>query len=253
MFSMGNPWGTMLFHKCLRSHKIGTWRNGHSVFIGKKLSITQEYVVYTSSVTTAWRLIHFSFLLPVLSCCFSSHRAPKIMGFPSGSDGKESVCNAEDPGLIPGSGRSPGEGNGNILVFLPGKFYGPRSLAGYGPWGTKESDLTEWHTHQRTSILPANKSWFVVVVELLSYVRLFVTPRTAACQASLYFIIPQSLLQFMSIELVMLSNHLILCHPLLLLPSIFPIIRVLSSESDLRIRWQSTGASASTSVLPMNI
>ena len=118
MFSMGNPWDTMLFHKCLRSHKIGTWRNGHSVFIGKKFSIIQEYVVYTSSVTTAWRLIHFSFLLPVLSRCFSSHHVPKIMGFPSGSDGKESVCNAEDPGLIPGSGRSPGEGNGfSILAW----------------------------------------------------------------------------------------------------------------------------------------
>ena len=167
MFSMGKPWDTMLFHKCLRSHKIGTWRNGHSVFIGKKFSIIQEYVVYTSSVTTAWRLIHFSFLLPVLSRCFSSHRVPKIMGFPSGSDGKESVCNAEDPGLIPGSGRSPGEGNGNTPVFLPGKFHGLRSLAGYSPWGTKESDLTEWHTHQRTSILAANKSWFVVVFELL--------------------------------------------------------------------------------------
>ena len=111
------------------------------------------------------------------------------------------------------------------------------------------------HIHQRTSVLAANKSWFVVVVELLSYIWLFETPWTAACQASLSFTISRSLLQFMSIESVMLSNHLILCHPLLLLPSIFPSIRVLSSESDLQIRWQSTraSASASTSVLPMNI
>ena len=50
-------------------------------------------------------------------------------GFPGSSDGKESACNAGDQGLIPGSGRSPGEGNGN-LVFLPGVFYGQRSLAG---------------------------------------------------------------------------------------------------------------------------
>ena len=63
------------------------------------------------------------------------------------------------------------------------------------------------------------------------------TPWTAACQASLSFTIPQSLLKFMSIESVMSSNHLILCHPLLLLPSVFPSIRVFSNESTLRIRW----------------
>ena len=48
-----------------------------------------------------------------------------------------------DVGLIPGSGRSPGEGNGNTPVFLPRKFHGQRSLAGYSPWGHKESDMTE--------------------------------------------------------------------------------------------------------------
>ena len=60
---------------------------------------------------------------------------------------------------------------------------------------------------------------------------------SAACQASLSFTISQGLLKLMSIELVMPSNHLILCHPLLLLPSIFPSIRVFSNESALRIRW----------------
>ena len=68
------------------------------------------------------------------------------------------------------------------------------------------------------------------VVQSLSSVRLFPIPRTAALQPSLSFTISQSLLKFMSIELVMPSNHLILCHPLLLLPSIFPI-RVFSNES----------------------
>ena len=63
-------------------------------------------------------------------------------------------------------------------------------------------------------------------VQLLSHVRLFATPWTAAHQASLSITNPQSLLKFMSIELVMLSNHLILCRPLLLLPSILPSIRV---------------------------
>ena len=63
------------------------------------------------------------------------------------------------------------------------------------------------------------------------------TPWTAACQASLSITYSQSLLKLMSIESVMPSNHLILCRPLLLLPSIFPSIRVFSNESALRIRW----------------
>ena len=63
------------------------------------------------------------------------------------------------------------------------------------------------------------------------------TPWTAAHQASLFFTIPWSLLKLLSIELVMPSNHLILCHPLLLLPSNFPSIRVFSNELALRIRW----------------
>ena len=71
----------------------------------------------------------------------------------------------------------------------------------------------------------------------LSCVRLFVNPWTAARQASLSVINSQSPLKPMSIELVMPSNHLILCHPLLLLPSMFPNIRVFSNESALHIRW----------------
>ena len=71
----------------------------------------------------------------------------------------------------------------------------------------------------------------------LSHVRLFATPWTAACQASLSITNSQSLLKLMSIELVMPSSHLIFCRPLLLLPSIFPRIRVFSNESVLCIRW----------------
>ena len=74
-------------------------------------------------------------------------------------------------------------------------------------------------------------------VRSLSHVQLFVTPWTAACQASLSITNSQILLKLMSIELVMPSNHLILCRPLPLLPSIFPSIRVFSSESVLRTRW----------------
>ena len=77
----------------------------------------------------------------------------------------------------------------------------------------------------------------VVVFQSLSPVWLFATPCTAAPQASLSFPFSRSLLKLMSIELVMPSNHLVLCHPLLLLPSIFPSIRVFSNELVLRIRW----------------
>ena len=74
-------------------------------------------------------------------------------------------------------------------------------------------------------------------VQSLSCVRLFVTPWTAAHQASLSITNSRNLLKLMSIESLMPSNHLILCHPLLLLPSIFPSIRVFSNESVLCIRW----------------
>ena len=74
-----------------------------------------------------------------------------------------------------------------------------------------------------------------VVVQCLSHVQLFAIPLTAACQASLSITISQSLLKLISIEPVMQSNHLILCHPLVLLPSIFSSIRVFSSESALHI------------------
>ena len=77
----------------------------------------------------------------------------------------------------------------------------------------------------------------VVIVQLLSHVRLFATPWTAAWQVSLSFTISWSLLKLMSTELVILSKHPILCCPLLLLPLIFPCIRVFSSELAFHIRW----------------
>ena len=83
----------------------------------------------------------------------------------------------------------------------------------------------------------------------MSYL-LFATPWTATYQASLSFTVSQSLFKFMSFESVMLSNHLILCHPLLLLPSMYPSIRVFSNES---IFHEGIGASTSASVLPLNI
>jgi len=94
-------------------------------------------------------------------------------------------------------------------------------------------------------VVKAKNYWFsdsagcglCVVVLLLSNVQLFVTPWVAARQAPLFSTISRSLLKFMSVEPLMLSNHLILCHPLLLLSLIFPNIRVFSSESVLCIRW----------------
>ena len=96
--------------------------------------------------------------------------------------------------------------------------------------------LTEEHLYSFTRILLLTCYSISVSVQLLGCVRLFVTPWTAARQASLSITNSRSLLKLMSIESVIPSNHLILCHPLLL-PSIFPSIRVFSNESALRIRW----------------
>ena len=90
------------------------------------------------------------------------------------------------------------------------------------------------------------------LVQSLSSVCLFVTPWTVACQASLFITNLWSLLKLKSIELVMPFNHLVLCRPLLLLPSVFPSIRVFSLLF-FASGGQSIGVSASTSVLPMNI
>ena len=92
-----------------------------------------------------------------------------------------------------------------------------------------------------------------LVVQSLSRVPLFVTPWTAAHHASLSFTTSWSLLKLISFKSVMPSNHLILCNPLLLLPLIFPSIRVFPNESALRIRWPKYWkTSASASVLAMN-
>ena len=81
------------------------------------------------------------------------------------------------------------------------------------------------------------QEYLAAVVQSLSHVQCFVTPCTAAHQAPLSFTNSQSLIKLISIESVMPSNHLILFHPLLLLPSIFPSIRVFSSELTIHIRW----------------
>ena len=108
-------------------------------------------------------------------------------------------------------------------------------------------------TEKRVKVSFLYQQFLVFVgVQSLSPVQLFATPWTAACQASLYFTISPSLLKLMSIELVIPSNHLILCHPLLL-PSIFPHIRVFSNELTFHIRWPKYRSFSFTSVFPMNI
>ena len=135
---------------------------------------------------------------------------------------------AGDPGMIPGLGRSPGGGNSKLLQYscLENPI-GQSSLADCSPWGVK----------------------FYPSVQSVSRVQLFATPWTAACQASLSIINSQSLF----IESVMTSNHLILCNPILLLPSIFPRIRVLYNESALHVRWPNYWSFSFNISLPMNI
>ena len=117
-------------------------------------------------------------------------------------------------------------------------------------WGKKADEIATCLL--RSALLSDPCSVQFSSVQSLSRVRLFATPWITACQASLSITNSWSLHTLMSIESVMPSSHLILCHPLLLLPPIPPSIRVFSNESTLLIRWQSIGVSASASVLPMN-
>ena len=107
--------------------------------------------------------------------------------------------------------------------------------------------FSSWHN-------PASHSLQFSSVHLLSRIQLFAIPWTAVCQASLFITNSQSLLKLISIESVMPSNHLILCRPLLLLPLIFPNIRVFSNEWVLWARYPKYWrVSALVSVLPVNI
>ena len=121
----------------------------------------------------------------------------------------------------------------------------PVSLPGVGGVELKQRMLSTLECQHLAGIS------IIVVVQSVSCVRLFAIPLSAACQTSLSITNSQNLLKLMSTESVMPSNHLILCRPLLLPPSIFPGIRVFSIESVLCIRWPKY--LASIPVLPMNI
>ena len=149
-----------------------------------------------------------------------------IRAFPGGASGKEPACQGrrlKRHGFTSWVRKISWRRTWQpTLVFLPGESYGQRSLAGYSPQGHIISTL----------LILAD-----FVVQSLSHVQLFVTSWSAACQASLSSTISWSLLKLMSIELVMPSNHLVFCRPLLLLSSIFPSIRVFSNELAVQIRW----------------
>ena len=115
-----------------------------------------------------------------------------------------------------------------------------------------------WHAYElMCSWYYSADDWVIIfivtVVKLLSCVWLFAAPWTAAFQFFLSFTISRSSLKLMSMELLMPSKHLILCHPLLLLPSIFPSVRVFSNELALCIRWSKYWSFTSALVISMNI
>ena len=132
-------------------------------------------------------------------------------------------------------------------VFLTGKSYGQRSLAGHSLWGQKSWTRLSMHTgflisysispHPEQAYLWSYVRLSSDSVQSLSCVQLFATPWIAARQASLSITNSRNLPKLTSTESVMPSSHLILCRPLLLLPLIPPNIRVFSSESTLRMRW----------------
>ena len=151
---------------------------------------------------------------------------PVFLGFPYGSAGKESACNMGDLGLIPGLGRSSGERKG-----YPFQYSGLENSM---------DCIVHGVTKSRTR-LSASLSFCSLSPHLTRFLpKLCPTPcdhMDCTPQAFLSFTISQSSLKLMSFESMMPSNHLILWRPLLLLPSVFPSIRVFSSESALCIMW----------------
>ena len=162
------------------------------------------------------------------------------MGWLSGKRIHLPMQETRDASLIPWSGRSPGGGNGN-----------PFQYSWEIPW-TEEPSILQFMVSESDTTEYAC-IYYTFVVQLFSRVQLFATPWTAAPQASLSFTITRSFLKLISIESMMQSNHLILCCPLLLWLSIFPSISFFPMSWLFESGGQSTGASNSASVLPMNI
>ena len=158
--------------------------------------------------------------------------------------------------------------------ILAGKFHGQKSLVGHSPWcckrvghdlGTKQQQQWQYiglakrfayyyfFPHKLALVVLGNLSVQFSSVQLLSRVQLFATPWTAACQASLSKTNSWSLLRLMSTESMMPSNHLILCHPFLLPPTIFPALGSFPLSPFFTSGGQNIEVSVSASVLTMNI
>ena len=152
---------------------------------------------------------------------------------PGGSDGKESDCNAGDLGSIPGLGRSPGGGNGNLLQYSC--LENPMDRGAW--WATvhrvakRQTQLNDKHYHLDPTFQFSSVSSVAQSCPTIHDPMDCSTPGLPVRHQ-----LPE-LLRLTSIESVIPSNHLILCHPLLLLPPISPSIRVFSNESTLRMRW----------------
>ena len=146
--------------------------------------------------------------------------------------------------------------SGALLSFLGINLQGSRSyqqhLGSFSTENIPDLIICTWNQSFQILLIHGKLPVQFGSVQSLSHVQLFVAPWTAAHQASLSITSSWSLPKLMSIESVMPSNHLILCHPLLLLPSVPPSIRVFSNESAFTSGGQSIGVSASASVLPMN-
>ena len=190
---------------------------------------------------TLWRL--FQWLKKMVTYIWA-------MGFAGGSDSKESTCNVGDLDLTPGGAH----GNPFQYSCLENP-HGKRRLEHSSLWGCRVCH--DWATKHNTV---QTKDWASKGVQVVKFssvqfslpIWLFATPQTAAHQASLSIPNSWGLLKLRSTESVMPSNHLILCRPLLLPPSIFPSSKVFSNGSILHIRCQSIGVSASVSVFPVN-
>ena len=184
------------------------------------------------------------------------------MVFPCVSGGKEYTCIVGDLDLIPGLGRSHREAKGYPLQYsgLENSLdcVGWRERLIVGKIGTcfngrgRAQSLIQFYA-DGWSCITSLFFQFSSLQFIGSVMSDFAIPWTATHQDSLSITASWSLLKLMSIESVISSNHLILCHPFLLLPSIFPNIRVLSNEPIFKSCDQSIGVSASASVFPMNI
>ena len=171
---------------------------------------------------------------PVLPRVWGQSRWPRVSGDGGWASGSN-IQREERLGWGSRKGPSPTSSLSSLLLaFLKGP---PCCTGGHRAflpgWGCR----TQQGRSRESWPCLGTGSGGLIVVQSLSHVRLFATPWNAARQASLFITSSQSLLKLISIESVMTSNHLVLCHPLLLLPSIFPSIRDFSNESALCTRW----------------